>query len=161
MEQILRTKTYFADMYMLFLLWTSVCMYMRLLFWSSTCIHTFTKVNLCIYLPSPAVLWSNIWLTCHLYHTFQWVAIKDNTCVTIPTISLFGLDDNHNTKSLSPFDIKGKGRTKIFSSLIYILLSMLPLSTCWSLWMSSPFVHAKTYKSVHAPPWAHARSTKA
>jgi len=33
----------------------------------------------------------------------------------MPTISPFGLDGNNN-QSLSPFDIKGKGRTKIFSS---------------------------------------------
>lgn len=46
----------------------------------------------------------------------EWVAIKYNTCIIMPTISPFGLDGN-NTKSLSPFDIKGKGRTKIFSFL--------------------------------------------
>ena len=43
------------------------------------------------------------------------VAIKYNTCIIMPTISPFGLDGN-NTKSLSPFDIKGKGWTKMFSS---------------------------------------------
>jgi len=39
---------------------------------------------------------------------YEWVAIKYNTCIIMPTISPFGLDGN-NTKSLSPFDIKGKG----------------------------------------------------
>jgi len=43
------------------------------------------------------------------------VAIKENTCIIMPTISPFGLDGNKNTKSLSPFDIKGKGWTKMFS----------------------------------------------
>ena len=63
--------------------------------------------------------------------TCEWVAIKDNTCIIMPTISPFGLDGNHmgddcfkmlnlleissNIKILSPFDIKGKGRSKIFS----------------------------------------------
>ena len=46
---------------------------------------------------------------------YERVAIKYNTCIIMPTISPFGLDGN-NTKSLSPFDIKGKGWTKIFSS---------------------------------------------
>ena len=78
----------------------------------------------------------------------------------MPTISPFGLDGNNHTKSLSPFDIQCKGWTKIFSPLIYILLSILPLSTCWNLWLSSLFVHAKMYQSVHAPPWAHAESAK-
>ena len=55
------------------------------------------------------------------------VAIKYNTLAIMPTISPFGLDGNHHTKSLSPFDIKGKGRTKIILS---ILLSILPLSIC-------------------------------
>ena len=45
---------------------------------------------------------------------YERVAIKYNTCIIMPTISPFGLDGN-NTKSLSPFEIKGKGRTKIFS----------------------------------------------
>jgi len=37
---------------------------------------------------------------------YEWVAIKYN--IIMPTISPFGLDGN-NTKSLSPFDMKGKG----------------------------------------------------
>ena len=45
---------------------------------------------------------------------YERVSITYNTCIIMPTISPFGLDGN-NTKSLSPFDIKGKGRTKIFS----------------------------------------------
>ena len=57
------------------------------------------------------------------------------------------------------------------------LLSILPLSACWNFWMSSPFVYAKVYQSVHAPleymlslctaevccscsPWLQARSAK-
>jgi len=39
---------------------------------------------------------------------YERVAIKYNTCIIMPTISPFVLDGN-NTKSLSPFDIKGKG----------------------------------------------------
>jgi len=45
---------------------------------------------------------------------YERVAIKYSTCIIMPTISPFVLDGN-NTKSLPPFDIKGKGRTKIFS----------------------------------------------
>jgi len=33
----------------------------------------------------------------------------------MPTISCFGLDGNNNIKELSPFDIKDKEQTKIFS----------------------------------------------
>jgi len=33
-----------------------------------------------------------------------------------------------------------------------IPLSILPLSTCWNLWIISPFVYAKVYQSVNAPP---------
>ena len=33
-----------------------------------------------------------------------------------------------------------------------IPLSILLLSTCWSLWIISPFVDAKVYQSVNAPP---------
>ena len=39
---------------------------------------------------------------------YESVAIKYNICIIMPTISPFGLDGN-NTRSLSPFDIKGKG----------------------------------------------------
>ena len=39
---------------------------------------------------------------------YERVAIKYNTCIIMPTVSPFGLDGK-NTKSLSPFDIKGKG----------------------------------------------------
>jgi len=72
---------------------------------------------------------------------YEWVAIKYNTCIIIPTISPFGLDEN-NTKSLSPFDIKEKGQTKIFCFLDkhsvvhtppeYLLRSLneLPLCIC-------------------------------
>jgi len=86
----------------------------------------------------------------------------------MPTISPFRHNANNNTKSLSPFDIKGKGQTKMLN-----------------LWLSSPFIHAEMYQSIHAPlehmlnslikfplctcqyvpihpcsPWAHAESTK-
>ena len=39
---------------------------------------------------------------------YERVSIKYNTCIIMSTISPFGLDGN-TTKSLSPFDIKGKG----------------------------------------------------
>jgi len=94
------------------------------------------------------------------------VAIKFNTCIIMPTISPFGLDGN-NTKSLSPFDIKGKGQTKIFSFLDkysavhtppkYLLksLNVLPLCICQGV----PICPCYMMKAllllncvVHAPP---------
>ena len=75
---------------------------------------------------------------------YERVSIKYNTCIIMPTISPFGLDGN-NTKSLSPFDIKGKGRTKIFSSFdkhsavhtppecLLKFLNELPLCICQGL----------------------------
>ena len=72
---------------------------------------------------------------------YKWVAIKYNTYIIMPTISPFVLDGN-NTKSLPPFDIKGKGRIKMFSFLDnlsvihtppkYLLKSLneLPLCIC-------------------------------
>jgi len=44
----------------------------------------------------------------------MWVSIKENTCIIMPTISPFGLYGK-NTKTLSPFEIEGKGWTKMFS----------------------------------------------
>ena len=44
------------------------------------------------------------------------IMIQVLSLIIMPTISPFGLDGN-NTKSLSPFDTKDKGRTKIFSFL--------------------------------------------
>ena len=79
-----------------------------------------------------------------------WFAIKDNTCLIMPTISPFGLDGK-NTKSLSPFDIKGKGQTKIFSSFadhtppkcLLKYLNELPLYICQGvpIYPCSPWVH--------------------
>ena len=78
----------------------------------------------------------------------------------MPIISPFGLDGNNN-QSLSPFDIKGKGQTKIISFLEYLLiisewapplcttLSMLPLSTCWSLYFAEVWCSCS--------PWTYAR----
>ena len=50
-----------------------------------------------------------------------------------------------------PLTSRAKGRQRYSLSLINILLSILPLSTCWNLWMSSPFVYTKVYQSDHAP----------
>ena len=99
---------------------------------------------------------------------YERVAIKYNTCIIMPTISPFGLDGN-NTKSLSPFDIKGKGRTKIFSfqddhSAVhtppeYLLKSLneLPLCICQGVPICpcSLWVHAEISTllkcAIHAP----------
>jgi len=97
-----------------------------------TCVYLSDHLFFAIYL-----LYYNlvIWVSCHqgqhLYHT----------CIIMPTISPFGLDGNNHTKSLSPFDIKGKGWTKILSSLIYILLSILPLSTCKVCKIMTLYIH--------------------
>jgi len=97
---------------------------------------------------------------------YELVAIKYNTCIIIPTISPFGLDGN-NTKSLSPFDIKGKGRTKIFSFLErhsdvhtppeYLLKSLNELPLC--IFQGVPMCPCYMLKAllllncvVHAPP---------
>ena len=94
---------------------------------------------------------------------YELVSIKYNVCIIMPTISPFGVDGN-NTKSLSPFDIKGKGQIKIFSSFaihtppecllkslnelppLYMPrctnMSMLPLSTCWVSTLLKCVVHA-------------------
>ena len=147
-------------MYVPFLLWTCVCMYMCLLFYSSACIRTFIKVNLRITLSWPSALWSVIWVSCHqgqrMYYTSEWVVIKDNTCIIMPTISPFGLDGNHHSKSLSPLDIKGKGSCSPwvhaeFSDMLKcinwdpMIESMLPLSTskvCKKItWLYRPSCH--------------------
>ena len=87
----------------------------------------------------------------------------------MPTISPFGLDGNNN-QSLSPFEIKGKGQTKIISFLEkhsvahtapkYLLKSMkeLPLCACQGvpLYPCFHWVHAEVSALlncvVHAPP---------
>jgi len=91
--------------------------------------------------PSRTTLVSYLWVSCH-----------QGKHLIMPIISPFGLDGNHHSRSLSPFDIKGKGKTEKFSPWVYLLLSILPLSTYCNLWLSSPFVHSKMYQSVHAPP---------
>jgi len=86
----------------------------------------------------------------------------------MPKIFFFGLDGNNN-QSLSPFDIKGKGQTKIISfldkhsavhtPLEYLLKSLneLPLCICQGvpLYRSFLWVHAKVSAllkyDVHAP----------
>ena len=87
----------------------------------------------------------------------------------MPTTSPFGLDGNKN-QSLSPFDIKGKGQTKIISFLEkhsiahtppkYLLKSLkeLPLCICQGVPLCPSFlwVHAEFSALlkcvVHAPP---------
>ena len=99
----------------------------------------------------------------------EWVAIKYNICIIMPTISLFGLDGNNN-QSLSPFDINGKGQTKIFSFLEkhsaahtlpkYLLkyLKELPLCICQGVPLCPCFlwvhieVSALLKCAIHAPP---------
>ena len=135
-------------------------------------VHTFPSLKLCVYIYVPSIHRTCVYmLLCHSEPTYTslwslilcswptalwsiiWVSYHQGQNLYImPTISHFGLDANNHTKSLSLFDIKGKGQTNIFSSLIYIMLSILPLSTCWYFWLSFPFVHAKMYQSVHAPP---------
>jgi len=136
-------------MYVLFLLWTYVCTYTSLFFYSPTCICTLIKVNLRIPLSWPAALWSIIWVSCHqgqhLYHTSEWVAIKDNTCIIMPTISPFGLDGNHHTKSLSPLTSRAKCGPW-YSLLWYTFCYPYP-----------PLVHAKV--SDIAPPLYMPRCT--
>jgi len=81
---------------------------------------------------------------------YEWVAIKYNTCIIMPTISPFGLDGN-NTNHSPPLTSRAKGRPRYSLSLINIPLSILPLNTYWNLWMSSPFVYAKVCQSIHVP----------
>jgi len=87
----------------------------------------------------------------------------------MPTISPFGLDGNNN-QSLSPFDIKGKGQTKIISFLEkhsaahtppkYLLKSLkeLPLCVCQGVPLCPCFlwVHVEVSAllkcAVHAAP---------
>ena len=125
--------------------------YTRLAFCESACVHirdlytynlhvytAWPMVNLHIpfFLHSyclPTILWSFIWESCHqgqhLCHTY----------IIMPITSPFGLDGNNHTKSLSPFDINGKGSCSPwvhaeFSDMLKcvdwapMIESMLPLS---------------------------------
>ena len=140
-------------MYAPFLLWTCMCTYTHLLFFSPTCICTFIKVNLRISLSWLVVLRSVLWLSFHqgkpLYHTSEWVSIKDHTCIIMPKISPFGLDGNHHTKSLSPLWHQGQRADQEILSLCCPYSPWVP--TKISYW-APPFVYAKMYQSIHAPP---------
>jgi len=92
-----------------------------------------------------------IWMYISGMFFYEWVAIKYNTCIIMPTISPFGLDGN-NTKSLSLFDIKGKGLCSpwVHAPLDYkpdLLKSLneLPLCICHGapIWPCSFWEHAE------------------
>ena len=109
----------------------------------------------------------------HVFIFIQWVAIKDNTLhhisnnlplwtwwqprwclvtttdryhVTLPNMSLTSLSSLHsNTMSLSPFDIKGKGRMKTNTLPLFSSCGRNILQIWYVLkWPSSPWVHAES-----------------
>ena len=90
-----------------------------------------------------------IWMYISEMFFYEWVAIKYNTCQQSPPLDLMATTPNHSP----PLTSREKGEPRYSLSKIRIPLFILPLSTCWNLWMSSPFVYATVYQFVRATCW--------
>ena len=87
-------------------------------------------------ISSVVLLWVGFHQVQHMHHNAN----------NLPLWTWWQQHQNHSP----PLTSRAKGGSRHTLSLISIRLSILSLSTCWSLWMSSPFVCAMVYQSDHA-----------
>ena len=103
----------------LFSLCESACICLRVFWYANPHVYTAWSEGTCVYL----FFLHFVSLNCDL--SFEWVAIKDNTCVIAPNLC-------HNANNLPLWTWWQPQTTLPF--LHQGQRVMLPLSTCWILW---------------------------